>query len=126
MEKKLPRSLRLNFSNPEISFPVITAIRLSRLQLGLSTMEEFFAQLYADPDPANDTHSAGRQMNSHFATEMVNGEGEWLDLANRKNIAAGMAPTAAQMPRSLGLALASKLFRNEPSFNQFSNLQHER
>src|SRR5215211_2481678 len=77
---------------------------------GQATMEEFFSQLYADPDSANEPHSSGRQMNSHFATATIDENGEWLDIANRKNIAAGMAPTAAQMPRSLGLALASKLF----------------
>jgi len=89
---------------------------------GVATVEEFFSQLYADPDPANDPHSAGRQMNSHFASPMVNEQGEWLDLVNRKNITSGMAPTAAQMPRSIGLALASKLFRNEKTFRQFTQL----
>ena len=89
---------------------------------GVATVEEFFSQLYADPDPANDPHSAGRQMNSHFASPFVNENGEWLDLVNRKNITSGMAPTAAQMPRSIGLAMASKLFRNEKTFRQFSHL----
>ena len=92
--------------------------------LGEATIEEFFSQLYADPDPANDPHSAGRQMNSHFASEMIDKDGEWLDLVNRKNITSGMAPTAAQVPRSLGLALASKLFRNEPAYAQFENLSN--
>ncbi len=82
--------------------------------LGEATIEQFFSQLYADPDPANEPHSGGRQMNSHFATANVNAEGEWLDLVNSKNIAAGMAPTAAQMPRSLGFAFASKIFRSSP------------
>ncbi len=89
-----------------------------------ATVEEFFSQLYADPDPANDPHSAGRQMNSHFASPFVNEQGEWLDLVNRKNITSGMAPTAAQMPRSLGLALASKLFRHEKTYRQFSHLSN--
>lgn len=91
---------------------------------GVATVEEFFSQLYADPDSTNDPHSAGRQMNSHFASPIVNEQGEWLDLVNSKNITSGMAPTAAQMPRSIGLALASKLFRNEKSFRQFSNLSN--
>src|SRR5690242_4629037 len=77
---------------------------------GQATIEEFFSQLYADT--AHDPHSGGRQMNSHFATAIVDKQGEWLDLVNRKNIAAGLAPTAGQMPRALGMALASKLFRN--------------
>ena len=91
---------------------------------GQATMEEFFSQLYADPDSANEPHSSGRQMNSHFATAMVGPDGEWLDIANRKNIAAGMAPTAAQMPRSLGFALASKLFRNSPSLQDLPHLSN--
>ncbi|MBD0353119.1 MAG: transketolase, partial [Flavisolibacter sp.] len=71
---------------------------------GLATVEQFFAQLYADPDSSHEPFSAGRQMNSHFATPFVDERGEWLDLVNRKNISSDMAPTAAQMPRALGLA----------------------
>jgi pyruvate/2-oxoglutarate/acetoin dehydrogenase E1 component/TPP-dependent pyruvate/acetoin dehydrogenase alpha subunit len=89
---------------------------------GQATLEEFFSQLYADPDTANDPHSAGRQMNSHFATPNVDSNGNWLDLVNRKNIAAGMAPTAAQMPRSLGFALASTLFRHSPALQDMHEL----
>lgn len=89
---------------------------------GQATLEEFFSQLYADPDTANDPHSAGRQMNSHFATPNVDPNGNWLDLVNRKNIAAGMAPTAAQMPRSLGFALASTLFRHSPALQDMHEL----
>lgn len=91
---------------------------------GVATVEEFFSQLYADPDPLNDPHSAGRQMNSHFASPMVNEEGEWNDLTESKNITSGMAPTAAQMPRSLGLALASKLYRNESSLRSIQGLSN--
>jgi pyruvate/2-oxoglutarate/acetoin dehydrogenase E1 component/TPP-dependent pyruvate/acetoin dehydrogenase alpha subunit len=91
---------------------------------GQATIEEFFSQLYADPDVANDPHSGGRQMNCHFATPFVDSNGEWLDLVNRKNIAANLAPTAAQIPRSVGLALASKLFRNSPLLKQFSTLSN--
>ena len=90
--------------------------------IGEASVEEFFSQLYADPDPSHDPHSAGRQMNSHFATPNVDENGEWLDLVNRKNVAAGMAPTAAQMPRSLGFAFASKLFRNSPSLQDEHHL----
>ena len=89
---------------------------------GLSTVEQFFSQLFSDPDLNNDPFSAGRQMNSHFATKFVDDDGEWLDLANKKNISADIAPTAGQMPRALGLAFASKLFRNEKTFQQFTNL----
>jgi len=92
---------------------------------GQATMEEFFSQLYADPDSTHDPHSSGRQMNSHFATQFVNENGDWLDLVNRKNIAAPLAPTAGQMPRSIGLALASKLFRHNPALKEYKRLSRQ-
>ena len=79
---------------------------------GIATIEQFFAQLYADPDINNDPFSAGRQMNSHFATRFVDEDGNWEDLADKKNISSDIAPTSGQMPRALGLAFASKVFRN--------------
>ena len=91
---------------------------------GLASVEQFFSQLYADPDVKNDPFSAGRQMNAHFATKFVDDNGNWLDLANRKNISADMAPTASQMPRALGLAYASKCFRNAKHPEQFESLSH--
>ncbi len=91
---------------------------------GLATVEQYFAQLYADPDLANEPFSAGRQMNAHFATRFVDDEGEWLDLVNRKNISADMAPTASQMPRALGLAFASNRFRNAKNPELFSSLSN--
>ena len=91
---------------------------------GLSTIEQFFAQLFSDPDVTHDPFSAGRQMNSHFATRFVDEDGEWTDLAHTKNISADIAPTAGQMPRSLGLAFASKLFRNEKTLQEFSGLSN--
>ena len=90
--------------------------------LGLATVEQFFSQLFADPDINNDPFSAGRQMNAHFATQFVDENGEWLDLANRRNISADIAPTAGQMPRALGLAVASKSFRNIEVLKQFTDL----
>ena len=87
-----------------------------------ATVEQFFAQLYADPDSNNDPNNAGRQMVSHFCTPLTDEQGEWRDLVNIMNIASDMAPTAAQMPRSLGLALASKLFRTEPTLRKFEGL----
>src|SRR5450432_1301857 len=91
---------------------------------GVATIEEFFSQLYADPDGNNDPHSSGRQMNSHFATPFINKEGEFLNLADKKNLTAGLAPTAAQMPRALGLAYASKAFREVDELKQFNNLSN--
>lgn len=91
---------------------------------GLLKVQEFFAQLYADPDPANDPNSSGRQMVSHFATTNYDRLGEWVDLTSQKNIAADMAPTAGQMPKSLGLALASKLFRANDALHDFAHLSN--
>ncbi len=91
---------------------------------GLASVEQFFSQLFADPDLMNDPFSAGRQMVSHFATKQVDENGNWLDLANRKNISSDMAPTASQMPRALGLAFASKCFRNIPELQSFDSLSH--
>jgi pyruvate/2-oxoglutarate/acetoin dehydrogenase E1 component/TPP-dependent pyruvate/acetoin dehydrogenase alpha subunit len=91
---------------------------------GLATVEQYFSQLFSDTDINNDPFSAGRQMNAHFATRTVDENGEWLDLANRKNSTSDMAPTASQMPRAVGLATASKHFRNIPELKEFTNLSN--
>ena len=91
---------------------------------GISSVQQFFAQLYGDPNPANDPFSAGRQMNAHFATPVTDADGNWLDIVNRKNSSSDMAPTASQMPRAVGLAWASKLFRNAPQPELFSKLSN--
>lgn len=82
------------------------------LALGVTNLDEFFGQLYGDPN--NDPFSGGRQMNCHFATPMVNADGEWLDHKNTYNTSSDIAPTAGQMARGLGLAFASKKFRENP------------
>ncbi len=92
--------------------------------IGQSNVQQFFAQLYADPDINNDTNNAGRQMVSHFATQNVDNEGNWVDLKDQKNTASDMAPTASQLPRSLGLAYASKVFRNLDNTDSFSGLSN--
>lgn len=89
---------------------------------GLATVEQFFSQLYADPDVKHDPFSAGRQMNAHFATKMVDENGDWLDLANIKNVSSDIAPTGGQMPRALGLAFASSYFRNVPAVADLKHL----
>ncbi len=89
---------------------------------GIANPEQYFSQLFSDPDINNDPFSAGRQMNAHFATKNVDENGEWMPLANMRNSSSDMAPTAGQMPRSLGLALASKLFRNVDVFKQHTHL----
>lgn len=92
---------------------------------GVTNVEQFFSQLYADPDLENDPFSAGRQMNSHFATPNIDADGNWLPLTAQKNTAADMAPTAGQMPRALGLAYASKLFREVPELEGLTHLSHQ-
>lgn len=76
---------------------------------GLSTVEEFFAQLYADTE--NDPFSGGRQMNSHYATPFIDKNNEWLPLTELKNVSADISTTGGQMARAVGLGLASKLYR---------------
>lgn len=91
---------------------------------GIATIEQFFSQLYADPNLDHEPFSGGRQMNSHYATSNVDMQGNWLNIAGMKNTAADMAPTASQMPRALGLAYASTLFRNVPELAQYNHLSN--
>jgi pyruvate/2-oxoglutarate/acetoin dehydrogenase E1 component/TPP-dependent pyruvate/acetoin dehydrogenase alpha subunit len=91
---------------------------------GLATVDQFFSQLYADPDIRHDPFSAGRQMNAHFATRFVDENGDWLDLVNRKNISSDISTTAGQIMRGLGLAYASKCFREVAELKQFPTLSN--
>lgn len=84
---------------------------------GIMTLEEFFAQLYGDTDESFNPQTAGRVMNNHFATKTIDESGRWLDLTKKKNCAADISPTAGHMPRLLGLALASKLYRTNRDFD---------
>src|SRR5437588_3712360 len=79
---------------------------------GIGTLDEFFAQLYADPDASRDPWSAGRSMNAHFASRLLNPDGSWKDQTDSYNTSADVSPTGSQMPRLVGLAWASKLYRN--------------
>ncbi len=79
--------------------------------VGIATLPQYFAQLYADADVARDPFSGGRQMVSHFASRSLDDEGRWKRQIDMKNSAADLSPVAAQMPRALGLAYASKLYR---------------
>ncbi|MDF0720628.1 thiamine pyrophosphate-dependent enzyme [Kaistella sp. PBT33-4] len=76
------------------------------------TVESFFAQLYADTSIEREPASAGRQMNGHYATRSLNEDGSWKNLMEQKNISSDISPTAGQMPRLLGLALASKVYKS--------------
>ncbi|MEJ5962865.1 alpha-ketoacid dehydrogenase subunit alpha/beta [Pedobacter immunditicola] len=88
---------------------------------GICTIKEFFAQLYAHPSVEAEPASAGRQMNCHFATRSINEDGSWKDLTVMKNSSADIAPTGGQMPRLLGLAYASKLYRQNPELSYLKN-----
>ncbi|HUR80863.1 MAG TPA: thiamine pyrophosphate-dependent enzyme, partial [Thermoanaerobaculia bacterium] len=81
------------------------------LALGATTLEEFFAQLYADSDVEHDPASGGRSMNAHFASRFLDKDGKWIDQVDAYNVAADVSPTGSQMPRLVGLAWASKLYR---------------
>lgn len=78
---------------------------------GMMSIREFFAQLYAHADVTADPHSAGRQMNAHFATRLLNPDGSWRSQTDMKNSSADISPTGSQMPRVVGLAYASRLYR---------------
>jgi 2-oxoisovalerate dehydrogenase E1 component len=84
------------------------------LASGMATIKELFAQLYGDTNIINEPASGGRGMNNHFATRLLNEDGSWKPQVNMKNTSSDIAPTAAQMPRLLGLAYASKLYRHNP------------
>lgn len=91
---------------------------------GLLPGEQFFAQLYADADLEREPASAGRQMNGHFATRSLDENGNWLTLTEQVNSSPDISPTAGQMPRLLGLGLASKFYRENKELKdhkQFSN-----
>ncbi|MGB1040362.1 MAG: alpha-ketoacid dehydrogenase subunit alpha/beta [Flavobacteriales bacterium] len=98
------------------------------MAIGQMTPTNFFAGLYADTNQENEPFSAGRQMGGHFSTQTLNADGSWKRLTDQKNSSADISPTAGQMPRLLGLALASKKFKeneNLHEFTQFSNKGNE-
>ena len=84
------------------------------LALGMATLEQYFAQLYADADVAREPFSGGRQMSNHSATRIIDERGRWRDLLDAPQTASDVSPVAGQMPRAVGLAWASKLYRNSP------------
>jgi len=90
------------------------------MAIGQMTPTNFFAGLYADTNQENEPFSAGRQMGGHFSTQSLNSDGSWKRLTEQKNSSADISPTAGQMPRLLGLALASKKFRENDNLNEFT------
>jgi pyruvate/2-oxoglutarate/acetoin dehydrogenase E1 component/TPP-dependent pyruvate/acetoin dehydrogenase alpha subunit len=90
--------------------------------IGDMTVQQYFAQLYAHTDVKAEPASAGRQMNGHFATRMLDDSGVLKNLTEQYNVTADISPTAGHMPRLLGLAFASKLFRENPLLKSYKNL----
>jgi pyruvate/2-oxoglutarate/acetoin dehydrogenase E1 component/TPP-dependent pyruvate/acetoin dehydrogenase alpha subunit len=98
------------------------------LATGMMTLEEVFAQLYGDTDPEANPANGGRLMNNHFASRSLDDKGEWKNLMEQKNSAPDSSPTASQMPRLLGLAMASNYYKQSkahPLFKKFSNNGNE-
>jgi 2-oxoisovalerate dehydrogenase E1 component len=89
---------------------------------GLFTAKEFFAQLYGETIMELNPGNCGRSFNNHFSTRSINPDGTWRDLMKQKNSSADISPTAGQMPRMLGLAYASKLFRDMPGLQELKTL----
>ena len=94
------------------------------MAIGKLTIQQFFAGLYGHTDISQEPMSAGRQMGGHFMTHSLNEDGSWKDLTKQKNSSADISPTASQMPRMLGLAQASKIYRNIPELSNKSNFSN--
>ncbi|WP_299136193.1 alpha-ketoacid dehydrogenase subunit alpha/beta [uncultured Tenacibaculum sp.] len=95
------------------------------MAIGELTAQQFFAGLYAHADINQDPMSAGRQMGGHFATHSLNENGEWKNLTAQKNSSSDISPTAGQMPRLLGLAQASKIYRNVKGLENHTSFSNE-
>lgn len=91
------------------------------MAIGQLTVQQYFAALYAHTDVDQEPASAGRQMGGHYATRNLHRDGSWKNLSEQKNSSSDISPTAGQMPRLLGLAQASKMFRNIPELQSFQN-----
>jgi pyruvate/2-oxoglutarate/acetoin dehydrogenase E1 component/TPP-dependent pyruvate/acetoin dehydrogenase alpha subunit len=95
------------------------------LATGMLTLEQFFAQLYAHADVDADPASGGRQMTSHFATRMLEADGSWKPIADIFSSSADVSPTGSQMPRLVGLAYASKLYRQIEDLRERTRFSHD-
>jgi 2-oxoisovalerate dehydrogenase E1 component len=94
------------------------------MALELLTPQQFFAQLYAHADVKHEPASGGRMMNSHYGTRSLDSSGQWKNLTTQVNSSSDISPTASQMPRLLGLAFASKLFRNNKALDAFTHFSN--
>ncbi|CAL2082360.1 thiamine pyrophosphate-dependent enzyme [Tenacibaculum sp. 190524A05c] len=95
------------------------------MAIGELTAQQFFAGLYAHTDIAQEPMSAGRQMGGHFATHSLDENGNWKNLTAQKNSSSDISPTAGQMPRLLGLAQASKIYRNVEELKDATNFSNK-
>src|SRR5512143_1158495 len=93
--------------------------------LGVMSLQQMFAQLYAHADLEAEPNTAGRGMNAHFASRYVNPDGSWTDQTQTYNTSADVSPTGTQMPRAVGLAYASVLYRKLKSLKTFAQFSHE-
>ncbi len=92
--------------------------------LGVHSIQEFFAQLYAHADVEHEPATAGRSMNAHFATRSLYPDGRWKDQVQTYNVAADVSPTGSQMPRTVGLAYASVVYRKLAELEEFKEFSH--
>jgi 2-oxoisovalerate dehydrogenase E1 component len=92
--------------------------------IGETTVQEFFAQLYAHTDVGADPSTAGRSMNAHFATRLLNPDGSWKNLADQYNSASDVSPVGTQLPRLVGLAYASRLYRELDKLKGLTQFSH--
>ena len=95
------------------------------MAIGQLSIKEFFAGLYGHTDLDYEPMSAGRQMGGHFVTHSLHADGSWKNLTEQKNSSSDISPTAAQMPRLLGLAYASKIYRQVPGITNAENFSNE-
>lgn len=94
-------------------------------KIGAMTPQQLFAQLYAHTDIQHEPVSGGRLMTGHFGTRLLNNDGTWKSLLEEKHSSTDISPTAAQMPRLVGLAYASKLYRSNSDLDQFKKFSHK-
>lgn len=94
------------------------------MALGLLTVEGFFAQLYGDTDLQREPASGGRQMNNHFGMRLLNPDGTWKPQTEQYNVVSDVSPTGSQMPRTVGLAHASRLYRELKELQKFTEFSH--
>jgi pyruvate/2-oxoglutarate/acetoin dehydrogenase E1 component/TPP-dependent pyruvate/acetoin dehydrogenase alpha subunit len=122
--KEVPQVAMAKFFRPGDFYAGYYRDQTFAFATGTANIHQFFAQLYADPDPANDPHSAGRNMNNHFGSPLLDGHGDFVDFTRQKNLVSGLAPTAGHLPKALGLAYASRLFRRVEVLKDLTQFSH--